>query len=145
MAMSQALALTGDLKLGWYTSIVSDIAKNGKSANDLPSRHEYAEQTQYETIVDLCSTCLRAKLLAPFSEQSQTVSCTTYRRDADSKDFTLVSVLSTKHQYLDGTVSDPTQQWTGRAPNIFFSASILYGAVAPGRFFVDKYAWLYLG
>jgi hypothetical protein len=74
MAMSQALALTGDLKLGWYTSIVSDIAKNGKSADDLPSRHEYAEQTQYETIVDLCSTCLRAKLLAPFSEQSQTVS-----------------------------------------------------------------------
>ena len=40
MAMSQALALTGDLKLGWYTSIVSasvdDQTDFAASESELP-------------------------------------------------------------------------------------------------------------
>lgn len=54
-------------------------------------------------------------------------------------------MLSSKRQYLDGTMTDPTGQWTGRRPQIFYSASIIWGAVSPRRFFAGKYAVLYLG
>lgn len=58
---------------------------------------------------------------------------------------TLQSVLSSKRSYLDGTEIDPTGQWTGRRPQIFYSASIIWGAVGPARFFAGKYRVLYLG
>jgi len=58
---------------------------------------------------------------------------------------TLVSVIGEKRDYLDGTTVDPTGQWTGRSPGIFYSASIVWGAVAPRRFFSDGYEVLYLG
>jgi hypothetical protein len=60
-------------------------------------------------------------------------------------DVTLVSVIGSKRQYLDGSVPDPTAQWTGRAPGIFYSASIIWGAVAPKRFFSGGYEVLYFG
>jgi hypothetical protein len=60
-------------------------------------------------------------------------------------DVTLESVITSKRLYLDGTVADPTGQWTGRAPGIFYSASIIWGAVAPARFFSGGYEVLYLG
>jgi hypothetical protein len=60
-------------------------------------------------------------------------------------DFTLISVINEKRLYLDGTLVDPTGQWTGRAPAVFYSASIIWGAVAPARFFVGRYIWLYAG
>ncbi|WVQ81284.1 OPT family small oligopeptide transporter [Cryptococcus sp. DSM 104549] len=101
MAMSQALALTADLKLGWYTSI--------------PPREMFTCQ--------IIGTVLGA--LANY--------------------VTLESVLVSKRPYLDGTQIDPTGQWTGRAPGIFYSASIIWGAVAPARFFSGGYEWLYLG
>ncbi|WVF65518.1 OPT family small oligopeptide transporter [Kwoniella sp. CBS 6097] len=101
MAMSQALALTADLKLGWYTSI--------------PPREMFACQ--------IIGTVLGA--LANYA--------------------TLESVLESKRLFLNGTVPDPTGQWTGRAPAIFYSASIIWGAVAPARFFSGGYEMLYLG
>jgi hypothetical protein len=58
---------------------------------------------------------------------------------------TLVSVINDKRPFLDGSVVDPTGQWTGRSPGIFYSASIIWGAVAPKRFFSDGYEYLYLG
>ncbi|BEJ15101.1 hypothetical protein CspHIS471_0408680 [Cutaneotrichosporon sp. HIS471] len=58
---------------------------------------------------------------------------------------TLLSVLSSKRPFLDGTTPDPTGQWTGRRPGIFYSASIIWGAVSPRRFFAGKYWVLYLG
>lgn len=60
-------------------------------------------------------------------------------------DVTLQSVLTSKRAYLDGTTPDPTGQWTGRRPRIFYSASIIWGAVSPRRFFAGKYWVLYLG
>jgi hypothetical protein len=54
-------------------------------------------------------------------------------------------VLSAKRPYLDGTLTDPTGQWTGRAPAVFYSASVIWGAVAPARFFTGNYVWLYGG
>lgn len=54
-------------------------------------------------------------------------------------------MITSKRPYLDGTLVDPTGQWTGRAPGIFYSASIIWGAVAPARFFAGKYVWLYGG
>ncbi|ORY28793.1 OPT oligopeptide transporter protein-domain-containing protein [Naematelia encephala] len=101
MAMSQALALTNDLKLGWYTSI--------------PPREMFACQ--------ILGTVLGA--LANY--------------------VTLTSVITEKRAYLDGSVVDPTGQWTGRSPGIFYSASIIWGAVAPRRFFSGGYEVLYLG
>ncbi|KAL1405078.1 hypothetical protein Q8F55_008701 [Vanrija albida] len=101
MAMSQALQLTSDLKLGWYTSI--------------PPREMFACQ--------IIGTVIGA--------------ITNY--------ITLQSVLVSKREYLDGTTVDPTGQWTGRRPNIFYSASIIWGAVSPRRFFDGKYRVLYLG
>lgn len=62
-----------------------------------------------------------------------------------SPDVTLLSVMAEKRPYLDGSVVDPTGQWTGRNPNIFYSASIIWGAVAPKRFFSGGYEVLYLG
>jgi hypothetical protein len=32
-------------------------------------------------------------------------------------------VIASKRDFLDGTVNDPTQQWSGRKPEIFFVAS----------------------
>lgn len=52
----------------------------------------------------------------------------------------LVQVLDAKGPYLDGTLVDPTSQWTGRKPQIFFSASVIWGLIAPARFFSGKYA-----
>ena len=57
----------------------------------------------------------------------------------------MVSVITEKRAFLDGTETDPTGQWTGRAPGIFYSASIIWGAVAPARFFSGGYEVLYLG
>ncbi|KAF9507706.1 hypothetical protein BS47DRAFT_1351209 [Hydnum rufescens UP504] len=59
--------------------------------------------------------------------------------------FTLNSVISAKQDFLDGTVEDPTGQWTGRSPSTFYSASVIWGLVGPARFFVGKYSILYLG
>lgn len=67
--------------------------------------------------------------------------------DADvlMTDVTLESVLESKRPFLDGSMVDPTGQWTGRAPTIFYSASIIWGAVAPARFFSGGYEVLYFG
>ncbi|ORX39348.1 OPT oligopeptide transporter protein-domain-containing protein [Kockovaella imperatae] len=101
MAMSQALALAQDLKLGWYTSI--------------PPREMFACQ-------------IIGTVLGVFANY-----------------ITLISVINEKRSFLDGTAVDPTGQWTGRAPGIFYSASIIWGAVAPKRFFSGGYEVLYLG
>ncbi|WFC99208.1 hypothetical protein MYAM1_001952 [Malassezia yamatoensis] len=51
-------------------------------------------------------------------------------------------------QYLDGSgmfVPDPSGQWDGRKVHIFRSASIIWGAVGPQRFFSGRYSTLYYG
>ncbi|WFD47616.1 hypothetical protein GLX27_002268 [Malassezia furfur] len=48
-------------------------------------------------------------------------------------------------QFLDGSVPDPSGQWDGRKVHIFRSASIIWGAVGPERFFAGRYRSLYWG
>ncbi|CAH7675322.1 OPT family small oligopeptide transporter [Phakopsora pachyrhizi] len=55
------------------------------------------------------------------------------------------SVISNKRDMLDGTVIDPTGQWTGRKPEIFYSASVIWGLIGPVKFFSGKYKILYWG
>ena len=45
--------------------------------------------------------------------------------------------------FLDGSQIDPTQQWNGRKVNIFYSASIIWGAIGPIKFFSGKYVSLF--
>lgn len=52
-------------------------------------------------------------------------------------------VIESKRPYLDGSLIDPTAQWTGRRVEIFFSASVVFGCVSPARFFVGEYRSLY--
>ncbi|GAA6032208.1 hypothetical protein JCM8097_007126 [Rhodosporidiobolus ruineniae] len=60
--------------------------------------------------------------------------------------YTLIqSVIDAKRPYLDGTLVDPTSQWSGRRPEIFFSASVIFGLISPGRFFEGRYNVLYWG
>lgn len=47
--------------------------------------------------------------------------------------------------YLSGEVEDPTGQWDGRKVGIFYSASIVWGAVGPANFFQGSYRSLYWG
>ncbi|GAA95778.1 uncharacterized protein L969DRAFT_87803 [Mixia osmundae IAM 14324] len=54
-------------------------------------------------------------------------------------------VLDSKRQYLDGSVVDPQGQWDGRAPQVFYSASVIWGLLGPARFFSGDYALLYWG
>ncbi|KAM0786339.1 hypothetical protein ACM66B_001811 [Microbotryomycetes sp. NB124-2] len=54
-------------------------------------------------------------------------------------------VIDSKRPYLDGTLIDPTGQWSGRKPEIFMSASVIWGLVGPARFFAGLYRPLYLG
>jgi hypothetical protein len=118
MAMSQALQLVADLKLGWYTSI--------------PPREMFAAQT--------IGTVLGALTNCEYEAVDRSVCGINGMTDV-----TLQSVLTSKREYLDGTRVDPTGQWTGRRPQIFYSASIIWGAVGPARFFAGKYRVLYLG
>ncbi|KAH9821600.1 putative oligopeptide transporter [Melampsora americana] len=55
------------------------------------------------------------------------------------------SVIADKRAMLDGTVEDPTGQWTGRKPEIFYSASVIWGLIGPIRFFAGKYRKLFWG
>ncbi|EGG06337.1 putative oligopeptide transporter [Melampsora larici-populina 98AG31] len=55
------------------------------------------------------------------------------------------SVIADKRAMLDGTVEDPTGQWTGRKPEIFYSASVIWGLIGPIRFFAGKYRTLFWG
>ncbi|GAA5824811.1 hypothetical protein JCM5353_006907 [Sporobolomyces roseus] len=54
-------------------------------------------------------------------------------------------VIAAKRPYLDGTLIDPSAQWTGRSVELFFSASVIFGLVSPSRFFVGEYRSLYWG
>ncbi|KAI5475497.1 hypothetical protein MNV49_001311 [Pseudohyphozyma bogoriensis] len=54
-------------------------------------------------------------------------------------------VINAKRPYLDGTLIDPTSQWSGRSPEIFMSASTIWGLVGPARFFSGQYHVLYYG
>lgn len=54
-------------------------------------------------------------------------------------------VIADKREYLDGTIADPTGQWTGRKPELFYSGSVVWGLIGPFRFFSGKYKYLYLG
>jgi OPT family oligopeptide transporter len=47
--------------------------------------------------------------------------------------------------FIDGTVIDPTAQWDGRKIKIFYSASIIWGAIGPMEFFSGPYRRLYWG
>ncbi|EHS63910.1 OPT family small oligopeptide transporter [Puccinia graminis f. sp. tritici CRL 75-36-700-3] len=55
------------------------------------------------------------------------------------------SVIADKRDLLDGTVVDPSGQWTGRKPEIFYSASVIWGLIGPLKFFSGKYRVLFWG
>ncbi|CAG8570722.1 22811_t:CDS:10 [Cetraspora pellucida] len=44
-------------------------------------------------------------------------------------------IIATKRPFLDGTLSDPTGQWTGYASQMFNTASIVWGLVGPAKTF----------
>ncbi|CAG8704121.1 2547_t:CDS:10, partial [Acaulospora morrowiae] len=44
-------------------------------------------------------------------------------------------IILTKRPFLDGTVKDPTGQWTGYRSQVFNTASIVWGLIGPGRTF----------
>ncbi|GAA5888097.1 hypothetical protein JCM16303_001503 [Sporobolomyces ruberrimus] len=54
-------------------------------------------------------------------------------------------VIAAKRPFLDGSLIDPSSQWTGRRVEIFYSASVIFGLVSPSRFFVGVYRHLYWG
>lgn len=47
--------------------------------------------------------------------------------------------------YISGEIVDPTGQWDGRKAHIFYSASIIWGAIGPAEFFSGEYRTLYWG
>ncbi|KAI9629076.1 hypothetical protein KEM48_011146 [Puccinia striiformis f. sp. tritici PST-130] len=54
------------------------------------------------------------------------------------------SVIADKREMLDGTVVDPSGQWTGRKPEIFYSASVICeGLIGPLKFFSGQYRVLF--
>ncbi|OAV87642.1 OPT family small oligopeptide transporter [Puccinia triticina 1-1 BBBD Race 1] len=55
------------------------------------------------------------------------------------------SVIADKREMLDGTVVDPSGQWTGRKPEVFYSASVIWGLIGPLKFFSGKYRVLFWG
>ncbi|CAG8433450.1 1785_t:CDS:10 [Diversispora eburnea] len=44
-------------------------------------------------------------------------------------------IIWAKRPYLDGTIKDPTGQWTGFRSQVFNTASIIWGLIGPGRTF----------
>ncbi|MBW0487029.1 hypothetical protein O181_026744 [Austropuccinia psidii MF-1] len=54
-------------------------------------------------------------------------------------------VIAEKREFLDGTIIDPTGQWTGRKPEMFYSGSVVWGLIGPFRFFSGKYKVLFWG
>ncbi|KAG9294530.1 hypothetical protein G9A89_008641 [Geosiphon pyriformis] len=44
-------------------------------------------------------------------------------------------IILTKRPYLDGTLRDPSGQWTGYASQVFNTASIVWGLIGPARTF----------
>lgn len=59
--------------------------------------------------------------------------------------FFIRSVIADKRDMLDGTIVDPSGQWTGRKPEIFYSASVIWGLIGPVKFFAGKYRILFWG
>ncbi|CAG8758232.1 9793_t:CDS:10 [Dentiscutata erythropus] len=49
--------------------------------------------------------------------------------------WTLNIIINTKRSYIDGTEADPTGQWAGLKPEIFNTASIVWGLIGPARTF----------
>ncbi|SCZ87829.1 BZ3500_MvSof-1268-A1-R1_Chr2-3g05297 [Microbotryum saponariae] len=126
MTMVQSIDLTADMKLGLYCKI--------------PPRHLF--------ICQVYGTALGSVV-----------------------NYSLIrGVINSKRPYLDGTLVDPTGQWSGRKPEIFMvrsryreplhwlpsfdllcdgtieqSASVIWGLIAPRRFFAGQYSPLYWG
>ncbi|CAG8652084.1 3835_t:CDS:10 [Cetraspora pellucida] len=46
-------------------------------------------------------------------------------------------IIYAKRPFLDGTMRDPTGQWTGYRSQVFNTASIVWGLIGPGRTFGD--------
>jgi hypothetical protein len=47
-------------------------------------------------------------------------------------------VIADKREYLDGSIADPTGQWTGRKPELFYSGSVVCKHPPPSHFLYDK-------
>lgn len=47
----------------------------------------------------------------------------------------MMAIINSKREYLDGTTTDPTGQWTGINMEVFYSASILWGLIGPARMY----------
>ncbi|CAG8654930.1 14982_t:CDS:10 [Dentiscutata erythropus] len=46
--------------------------------------------------------------------------------------WTMALIIDKKRPYLDGTIEDPSGQWTGIKSGLFNSASIIWGLIGPG-------------
>ncbi|CAG8615839.1 7538_t:CDS:10, partial [Acaulospora morrowiae] len=44
-------------------------------------------------------------------------------------------IITTKRSFIDGTLNDPTGQWTGYQSQVFNTASIVWGLIGPARTF----------
>ena len=145
MTMVQALNLLGDFKLGHYSRSFSilKITADFSDAVHVNPRH---------VSILLIPIILHLASFQVFIAQTlgSIIGCFVNYAVLDQ-------VIDAKRPYLDGSLIDPTgqvsspafrgefesqsglEQWDGRKPFIFMNASVIWGLIAPSRFFSGKY------
>ncbi|KAG0041497.1 hypothetical protein BGZ83_001725 [Gryganskiella cystojenkinii] len=60
---------------------------------------------------------------------------------------TMILIINSQREYLDGSKTDPTGLWTGQRALTFWGSGLIYGALGPARMFAidGKYGFVYLG
>ncbi|KAG0292254.1 hypothetical protein BGZ98_002653 [Dissophora globulifera] len=60
---------------------------------------------------------------------------------------TMVLIIDSQRDVLDGSKQDPTGLWTGQRVQTFWGSGLIYGALGPARMFAldGKYGFVYLG
>ncbi|KAF9929288.1 hypothetical protein FBU30_001718 [Linnemannia zychae] len=60
---------------------------------------------------------------------------------------TMILIINSKREYLDGTSNDPNGLWTGMGAQLLWGSALVYGALGPQRMFSSKgsYHFIYWG
>ncbi|KAG0047140.1 hypothetical protein BGZ83_007741 [Gryganskiella cystojenkinii] len=60
---------------------------------------------------------------------------------------TMILIIDSQREILDGTKQDPSGLWTGQRVQTFWGSGLIYGALGPARMFAldGKYGFVYLG
>ncbi|KAF9205241.1 hypothetical protein BGZ49_004311 [Haplosporangium sp. Z 27] len=61
--------------------------------------------------------------------------------------FTMILIINSHRDFLDGTIDDPSGLWTGLSPQIYWGSALIYGALGPARMFSSDgpYGFVYWG